>query len=94
MVVAERHERNGVIRDELTVRVEVTRSATGGIEGLKEHLERRLHADLGLKVAVEMVSEGDLAEIANLGREGKPRRLVDRRHTQDPTRTLAALPPD
>jgi hypothetical protein len=30
-------------------------------------------------VLVELVDEGSLAEIANLGREGKPRRLLDRR---------------
>lgn len=79
IVVADRHERDGVIRDELTVRIEVARSATS-IDGLSTHLERRLYADLGLKVAVELVNEGDLAEAANLGREGKPRRLFDRRH--------------
>lgn len=79
VMIAERHQRDGVIRDELVVRVEVQGSA-GGVEGLKEHLERRLHADLGLKVSVELVPAGNLAEIANLGREGKPRRLVDRRN--------------
>src|SRR5262249_9029545 len=45
VVVAERSEQGGIIRDELTVRVEVARSAAS-IEGLKEHLERRLHSDL------------------------------------------------
>ena len=30
-------------------------------------------------VAVELVDEGSLAEAANLGREGKPKRLLDRR---------------
>ena len=79
VVIADRHERDGVIRDDLTVRVEVARSAAS-VDGLVAHLEKRLHSDLGLKVGVELVKEGELAEIANLGREGKPRRLVDRRH--------------
>jgi hypothetical protein len=56
------------------------RSDASGTGGLKETLEKRLLADLGLKVAVELVDEGALREAANLGREGKPRRLLDRRH--------------
>lgn len=79
IVIADRHVRDGVIRDELTVQVE-TRSDAGGIDGLQEYLEKRLLADLGLKIAVELVEEGALREVANLGREGKPRRLLDRRH--------------
>ncbi|MDX2155118.1 MAG: hypothetical protein SFW09_01305 [Hyphomicrobiaceae bacterium] len=78
IVIADRHVRDQVIRDELTVRIEV-RSGVAAIDGLKEQLEKRLLSDLGLKVAVELVAEGDLREIANLGREGKPRRLLDRR---------------
>jgi phenylacetate-CoA ligase len=62
----------------MTVRIEVQRSAIN-VEGLKEHLEKRLHDDLGVKVAVELVEEGSLAEVANLGREGKAKRLLDRR---------------
>jgi phenylacetate-CoA ligase len=77
--IADRHVRDGVIRDEMTVQVEVRRDA-GSRDGLKEHLERRLHADLGVRVAVDLVEEGALTEIANLGREGKPRRLLDRRN--------------
>ncbi len=77
--VADRIERDGVIRDEMTVRVEVQREATS-IEGLKEYLEKRLQGDLGVKVAVELVEEGALADVANLGREGKAKRLLDRRH--------------
>jgi phenylacetate-CoA ligase len=78
--VVERFERDSVIRDEMTVRVEVSKTADTR-DGLKETLEKRLQNDLSVKVAVELVSEGELAEIANLGREGKPRRLVDRRNT-------------
>ncbi len=78
LCIADRTVEDRVIRDVLTVEVEVRRDA-GGIEGLQEHLETRLKADLGLRVAVALVEEGALAERANLGREGKPRRLLDRR---------------
>jgi phenylacetate-CoA ligase len=76
--VVDRSERDGVIRDEMTVRVEVARSAAS-LEGLRERLEKRLQGDLGVKVVVELVSEGSLAEAANIGREGKAKRLLDRR---------------
>lgn len=77
--VCERSVVDGVIRDEMDVHVEVRKDATS-LDGLKEHLEARLRSDLGLKVGVELVPEGGLAEMANLGREGKPRRLIDRRY--------------
>ena len=77
--LVDRQVSDGVIRDTMTVLVEV-RGDAGGIDGLKEDLERRLHADLTLKIDVELVEEGALAEQANLGREGKPRRLNDRRN--------------
>jgi len=76
--VVDRTERDGVIRDEMTVRVEVQRGVTA-LDGLADHIARRLNDDLGVKVAVELCEEGALAEVANLGREGKPRRLLDRR---------------
>ncbi|MGM0583727.1 MAG: phenylacetate--CoA ligase family protein [Pseudomonadota bacterium] len=76
--IAERTVKDRVIRDTLTVEVEVRRDA-GALDGLKEHMEARLQADLGLKVDVVLVEEGALDEKANLGREGKPRRLIDRR---------------
>ncbi|MEE8433422.1 MAG: AMP-binding protein, partial [bacterium] len=82
MCIVERHVRNEVIRDEMTVQVEVRRQA-GGREGLQEVLEQRLLTDLGVRVAVELVEEGALADVSNLGREGKPRRLVDRRFNKD-----------
>ena len=78
LCVVERHVRKGVIRDEMTVKVEVKSDASSP-EGLRETLERRLQADLGVKVGVELVPAGSLAERANLGREGKPRRLLDER---------------
>jgi hypothetical protein len=46
---------------------------------LQKHLESRLRSDLGVSVAVELVRDGSLAEAANLGREGKARRLLDLR---------------
>ena len=76
--VAERSVIEGVIRDDMVVHVEV-RADAANLDGLKEHLESRLRSDLSLKVGVELVPEGGLAEMANLGREGKPRRLIDRR---------------
>lgn len=76
--VVDRHESGGVPRDDMVVRVEVRKDA-GSRDGLKDHLERRLKSDLGVKVDVELVEEASLVEIANLGREGKPRRLLDRR---------------
>ncbi len=78
LCVVDRSETNGVIRDDMTVRVEVLRGVQN-TDGLQAHLEKRLQGDLGVKVAVALVEEGSLAEAANLGREGKPKRLLDRR---------------
>jgi phenylacetate-CoA ligase len=77
--VVDRVRDGDTLRDEMTVRVELRKDAMS-IEGLQPHLEKRLKEDLGVKVGVELVSEGSLAEVANLGREGKPRRLLDRRY--------------
>jgi phenylacetate-CoA ligase len=77
--VVERLEQDGVLRDEMPVRIEVQRTATN-LDGLNEHLAKRLQGDLGVKVGVELVEEGALADVANLGREGKPKRLLDLRH--------------
>ncbi len=76
--VVDRRVTDGVVRDEMVVRTEVRRSVTD-TSGLREHLAKRLQSDLGVKVDVELVEEGALAESANLGREGKPKRLLDRR---------------
>ena len=63
----------------MEVLVEV-RDQAGSREGLREALERRLKDELGIAVGVALVDEGSLAELANTqGREGKPRRLVDKR---------------
>lgn len=67
----------GVPRDEMTVQVEC--QATGDTTGFVEGLEARLRADLGVRVQVEAVAAGSLGDLTNFGREGKVRRLVDRR---------------
>ena len=76
--IAERLNEGGAIQDHLIVRIEVKRAA-GSVDGLKEKMEGRLKVDLGLRVAVELADEGSLAEAANLGREGKAKRLIDKR---------------
>lgn len=76
--VVDRKRVKGVPRDEMTVRIEICKENTS-IEGLQVALEKRLRDDLGVKVDVELVPAGSLAEVANLGREGKPKRLLDRR---------------
>lgn len=70
-------ETNGESREELAVHVEVRKDA-GGLDGLKEHLEGRLKADLGLSLEVRLVEEGSLATEGHLG-EGKVKRLIERR---------------
>jgi phenylacetate-CoA ligase len=66
-------------RDEMEVRVEIRRDVTSR-EGLKQTLEARLRDDLGVSVQVTLAEQGSLDELANTGgREGKARRLVDRR---------------
>ncbi len=77
--IAETVENRGVRRDEMTVQIEV-RSDAGAADGLRERMENVLKGDLGLGVTVELVAQGSLDEIANVGgREGKPKRLIDRR---------------
>lgn len=78
LCVAERTEKGGVIGESLTIRIEVKKNA-GSREGMVEHMERRLKEDLGLRVAVELVDEGELTEFTNFGKEGKARRLLDLR---------------
>lgn len=76
--VVTRNTTDGVIRDEMTVKVEI-RKDTGPTDGLETMLAGRLKDDLGVAVTVQLVPEGSLVEEANLGREGKARRLIDRR---------------
>ena len=79
--VVDRLERDGVFREEMTVRVETRQDATN-LAGLREHLEKRLLNDLGAKVTVELVGTGTLAEFTNVNRVGdvKAKRLLDRRY--------------
>jgi phenylacetate-CoA ligase len=67
----------GVRREEMTVHVEVRNGE--GRDGLQAQLEKRLREDLGVSVPVNLVDEGSLRDIANIGKEGKPRRLLDKR---------------
>lgn len=76
--IAKRSQVDGVIRDDLVVQVEVAKSA-GAIDGLEDALNQRLKSDLGLGVIVELVEEGALTEVANIGKEGKAKRLADER---------------
>jgi phenylacetate-CoA ligase len=70
-------DRNGQAYESLIVHVEVLRDA-GSRDGLRENLEARLKADLGLSVAVDLVEQGALTSSAHLG-EGKASRLIDNR---------------
>ena len=76
--LVDRNTAGGVIRDDMTVQIEIKQDC-GGIDGLAAELGERLKQDLGIKVGVELVAEGALAESANIGKEGKARRLIDRR---------------
>ena len=76
--VVERQDTAGASRDNLVVRIE-TLTGIGQPGDLHDHLERRLREDLGLRVTVELVEEGELSPLTNVGREGKARRLLDLR---------------
>ncbi len=79
--IADAVVKDGLKRDEMTVQIEV-RDDAGSAEGLKEKMEDLLKGDLGLGVEIEIVPQGSLDEIANVGgREGKAKRLIDRRPT-------------
>lgn len=78
LCVVDRVVVDGAERDEMTVKVE---RIDGDIDeaAAKRDLEAALKNDLGARVAVELVPSGSLADAANFGREGKTRRLLDRR---------------
>jgi phenylacetate-CoA ligase len=65
-------------RDEMTIRVESVSSDVAA-DTLRPDLEKHLREDLGVRVTVEVVPAGSLADLTNHGREGKVRRLLDRR---------------
>lgn len=77
LCVVERRQSGLDVRDDMTVRVE-TKGDVGDREGLVRVLEDRLKSDLGIRVTVELVPAGSLAEFT-YGREGKARRLLDQR---------------
>jgi phenylacetate-CoA ligase len=77
LCVVERQQSGLDLRDDMTVRVE-TKGEVGDRGGLIHVLEDRLKSDLGIRVTVELVPAGSLAEYT-YGREGKARRLLDRR---------------
>lgn len=77
LCVVERKTAGLDVRDDMTVRVE-TKGEVGDREALIHVLEDRLKSDLGIRVTVELVAAGSLAEYT-YGREGKARRLLDRR---------------
>jgi phenylacetate-CoA ligase len=78
LCVLDRVGEGGEAREEMTVRVEY-RDESVDKEGMRRELEARLKVDLGVRVAVEPVPPGSLADLTNYGREGKVRRLLDRR---------------
>jgi hypothetical protein len=55
------------------------RDDAGSWDGIAEAIAKRLHSDLGLRMNVELVKEDALMEWSNRGREGKPKRILDRR---------------
>lgn len=77
LCIVERKTAGLDIRDEMTVQVEV-KAGISGADQLKAKLEDRLKSDLGAKVIVELVPAGSLSAYT-YGREGKAKRLVDRR---------------
>ncbi len=77
LCIVERKTAGLDIRDEMTVQVE-TKPGVSGADDLVALLERRLDNDLGVKVRVDLVAAGSLASYT-YGREGKARRLLDKR---------------
>jgi phenylacetate-CoA ligase len=77
LCVVERTTEGLDMRDDMTVQVEVKAGAPDP-EGLVRLLEERLKSDLGIRVTVELVPGASLQQ-HTYGREGKARRLLDRR---------------
>jgi phenylacetate-CoA ligase len=78
LCVVDRVDEAGDQRDEMTVLVERAGDHVDDAAAARD-LAVALKADLGARVSVEMVAPGSLAEATNFGREGKVRRLLDRR---------------
>jgi phenylacetate-CoA ligase len=77
LCVVERREAGLEVRDDMTVQVEA-KGEVADRGGLVRVLEDRLKSDLGIRVTVELVAAGSLAQFT-YAREGKARRLLDRR---------------
>jgi len=65
-------------REEITVRIE-RRSPDVDAAALEKDMERALFKDLGVKVGVEIVEAGSLAELTRTGKGDKSKRLLDLR---------------
>jgi phenylacetate-CoA ligase len=77
LCVVERMTAGLDVREDMTVQVEIKPEVTDRQELIRV-LEDRLKSDLGIRVAVELVPAGGLAQFT-YGREGKARRLLDKR---------------
>lgn len=73
--IVDRHMNDDRMQDEMVVKVEVKRDSAD-TTGLKEHIEQRLHADLGVRITVELVEHGSLDDY---WRDSKPKLMLDRR---------------
>ena len=79
LCIAERNVRDGVVRDEMTVRVEVRNDAPELGRPAGAHREAARIPTSALRLAVDLVPEDALMEWSNRGREGKPKRILDHR---------------
>lgn len=82
LCIAERFHEGLEIRDEMIVKVECLGESVND-ENFKRELEGRLHTNLGVRVTVELVPAGALQEYIAPEKEGKVRRLLDRRWQRD-----------
>lgn len=82
LCVVEKFRGDLEIRDEMTVKVEYKSESTDK-ENLKSDLEQRLHSVLGIRIGVELVPPGDLKMYTTSEKEGKIRRLLDKRSPQE-----------
>jgi phenylacetate-CoA ligase len=78
LCIVDRVTRGIRTEDQLTVAVELDKGVAP-TEKLHSELASGLQNDLGVKVIVELVDLGALDSMTNRGREGKVRRLLDRR---------------
>lgn len=84
LCTVDRVERGARTEDQLTVSVELA-AGVAPDDSLIAALEAALRTDLGVKAVVELAELGELDALTNRGREGKVRRLLDRRPGYDRT---------